>query len=128
MVSQSAGTSMDGQKPAASEQHVDKISSTPLPVERPQRVTASFSMAHALSMMRNRQEEEKRKKEEEEKRRIELSKEKEREKRRRRRQNQKLKKAKQKAEAEAKKPKLMPRVLLVKRKAPEKEVPNKTDS
>lgn len=80
-----------------------------------QRTMASFSMAHALSLIRNSQEEEKRKKEEEERKRIELNKEREREKRRRRRQKQKQKAAQKKAAA--KKPKLVPRVLLVKKKA-----------
>lgn len=121
MVGEVASTPDGDKEPNGTEQDIEKVKPTVSSSDRPQRVTAAFSMAHALRMMRSRQEEEKRLKEEEEKRQAELSKEKEREKRRRRRQNQKQKKAKKKAELEAKKPKLLPRVLLVKKKLSESD-------
>lgn len=57
------------------------------------RPTASFSMAHALSMIRRRQEDQQRAQKEEEKRLDKEKKLKAREKRRRRRQNQKLRRS-----------------------------------
>lgn len=114
MVNQPAGTSPDNNHSQKGDNIVGSTKQS-----GPQRTMAPFSMTHALSLIRKGQEEEKRKKEEEEKRRIELNKEREREKRRRRRQKQKQKAAEKRAEAE--KPKLLPRVLLVKKKATAEE-------
>lgn len=112
MVNDSADTSDGTHSPKGDSNNVDKTKRG-----GSQRTMASFSMAHALSLIRDSQEEEKRKKEEEEKKRIELNKEKQREKRRKRRQKQKQKAAQNKAAV--KKPKLVPRVLLLKKKAAE---------
>lgn len=69
------------------------------PKETVRRAPVSFSMAHALSMVRRKQLEHKREQLEKEANLEEERKEKAREKRRRRRQNQKLVKAKAKATA-----------------------------
>lgn len=85
----------------------------------------SFSMAHALSMVRRRQEEQRRVQEEQQRAQDEEKKEKARAKRQRRRQNQKLAKAKAREAIASNKPAspkakevvmLVPRAVILNRK------------